>query len=107
MESLWDLYLSGLAYGEQTFLVSRSSSRAGRNLPTTDIQPADDVGLAAVHLLIIQWSANKTDERSLCKALACLRYISSKSPSSAHAKYLYNRVARVLGKLSNPRVGLS
>lgn len=72
----------------------------GRNVPSTDIQPADDVGLSAVHLLLIRWSQDKADESLLNDALACLRYISNKSSSSAHAKYLYNRVARLLGEVA-------
>jgi N-terminal acetyltransferase B complex non-catalytic subunit len=63
----------------------------------TDVQPADDVGLAAVHLLLCMWSSNKADESPLLQAVGCLQYIISKSPSSAVAKWLLARVARLAG----------
>ena len=72
----------------------------GRNLPKTDIQHADDVGLAAVHLLLIQWHDDKS-QLPLFRAFACLRYIISKSPNAAHAKYLLTRLARMLGQYLN------
>jgi N-terminal acetyltransferase B complex non-catalytic subunit len=69
----------------------------GRNLPTTDVQPADDVGLAAVQLILIQYHSSR-DETLLFKATTCLDYILTKSPVSAHASYLLKRAYRLMGK---------
>lgn len=82
-------------------LVGRRSRRlligSGRSLPKTDIQPADEIGLAASQLLLIRWHADPQDETSLFAAVACLRYITSKSPSCLQAHVLLIRLFRILG----------
>lgn len=74
----WSLYLEGLAYG--------------KNLTDKDVQPADQIGLAAVQLIL----HTPTQEATL-RAIICLEYILNKSPACAQARYLLIRLYRLIG----------
>ena len=69
---------------------------AGKNLPHTDVQPADEIGLATVQLILTTQSTSAP-----LRAILCLEYILSKSPSCAHAKFLLIRLYRLTGALSS------
>ncbi|KAK4685849.1 N-terminal acetyltransferase B complex non-catalytic subunit, partial [Tremellales sp. Uapishka_1] len=79
----WGLYKEGLVYG--------------KNLPKTDVQPADEIGLVAIHLLLEQWRATPKDESLVFRSICCLEHIVGNSPSSAHARYLLIRTYRLIG----------
>ena len=70
---------------------------SGRNLPKTDVQPADEFGLITVQLLVTQWYRSPTQETPLIQAIACARYITSKSPCCVHAHFLLLRLYRLIG----------
>ena len=74
-------------------------------MPKTDVQPADEIGLVAVELLIEQWHGNQTDETPQLQAVACLRYIIRKSPSCASAHFLLVRLYRLIGGLDVSLLG--
>ncbi|GMK53932.1 hypothetical protein CspeluHIS016_0105180 [Cutaneotrichosporon spelunceum] len=80
---LWDLYSAGLAYG--------------KNLASTDPQPADPVGMAAVSILGRLWQANPSDDASLMHAAECLEAMAAASPSCYHARFTMCHVYRLLG----------
>lgn len=75
----------------------------GVNLPDTDVQPADELGLAAVQVLLIL--ARQADhapgtpsaEQFLVQATICLRYMLTKSPACASAKFALIRLYRMIG----------
>jgi N-terminal acetyltransferase B complex non-catalytic subunit len=71
---------------------NRPADPLGKNLPRTDIQPADEIGLTAVQLVL---SANSPD--APLRAILCLEYMISQSPSCTHAKYLLIRLYRLTG----------
>lgn len=79
---LWKLYLDGLAYG--------------KNLPKTDPQPADPIGLAAVEEVLSLWKKTHEDDQ-LVMAAAMLEYILQNSPSSSSARFTLVKVYRLLG----------
>ncbi|WOO81229.1 N-alpha-acetyltransferase 25, NatB auxiliary subunit [Vanrija pseudolonga] len=81
-EAYWALYLDGLQYG--------------KNLPKTELQPADPMGLAAVQVLLKQWQGAPADDAPLLSAAALLEYIVSRSPSSFAARFTLVRVYRLL-----------
>ncbi|BEI85550.1 hypothetical protein CcaverHIS002_0509510 [Cutaneotrichosporon cavernicola] len=83
VRSLWDLYSAGLAYG--------------KNLTTTDPQPADPVGMAAVSMLGRLWQANPSDQAPLIHAAECLEAMVAASHSCYHARFTLCRVYRLLG----------
>lgn len=66
----------------------------GKNLSDKDIQPADQIGLAAVQLILYT-----PGQQAAHRAITCLEYILSKSPACAHAKFLLVRLYRLIGKL--------
>ncbi|WVR06742.1 hypothetical protein IAU60_003777 [Kwoniella sp. DSM 27419] len=78
----WKLYKEGLQYG--------------RNLPKTDVKPADTVGLVTVSLLITIWHQTR-DPLVLLRAILCLERIVEESPACAHARYLLIRLYRLIG----------
>ncbi|WVW84264.1 hypothetical protein I302_106294 [Kwoniella bestiolae CBS 10118] len=83
IEKYWELYLSGIQYG--------------KNLPKTDVRPADQIGLVTVCLLIELWSVTKDDVAVLYKAVLCLEKIVKDSPACSHARYLLIRLYRLIG----------
>ncbi|KAL1411365.1 mitochondrial distribution and morphology [Vanrija albida] len=82
VHTYWALYLDGLQYG--------------KNLPKTELQPADPMGLAAVDVLLRPWQAKPDDDAPLLDAAALLEYIASHSPSSFSARFTLVRVYRLL-----------
>lgn len=86
--TLWRLYIDGLAYG--------------KNLTEKDVQPADQIGLAAVQLILY----TPTDE-AIHRAIICLEYILHNSPACAHAAFLLVRLYRLIGasSLATDRLG--
>lgn len=78
---LWEIYKQGLQYGA--------------NLPKTDVQPADSVGLAAVEHLVRVWK-KKGDDKPLQDAAVLLETIVATSPSAAGARLSLIRVYRIL-----------
>ncbi|ORX35576.1 N-acetyltransferase B complex non catalytic subunit-domain-containing protein [Kockovaella imperatae] len=82
-DSLTALYAEGLQYG--------------RNLPKTDIQPCDDVGLALVHLLIVHWSKDTSNDTPLLRATLLTRHILNHSPACKSALLILGRLLRLLG----------
>ncbi|ODN77635.1 hypothetical protein L202_04793 [Cryptococcus amylolentus CBS 6039] len=83
VEKWWALYKAGLDYG--------------RNLPPTDVQPADEAGLISVNLLLTIWSSSSSDEKPLWKAISRLEEIVEKSPVCMYARYLLIRLYRLVG----------
>ncbi|WWD16993.1 hypothetical protein CI109_101429 [Kwoniella shandongensis] len=86
IERYWTLYREGLQYG--------------KNLPKTDVQPADQIGLVAVSLLIELWHRSPSDLTPLYRAIISLEYISKQSPANLHAHYLLIRLYRLIGAFS-------
>lgn len=78
----WTLYTEGLQYGV--------------NLPKTDVQPADFLGLAAVDVLLASWAQKPEDDGPLLAAASALEHIIAKSPSSFDARFTLARVYRLL-----------
>ena len=79
----------------------------GANLPDTDVQPADELGLAAVQtsLLLYRQSPKEAYEGSvadqegyLVQAIVCLRYMLTRSPACAGAKFALVRLYRLIGE---------
>jgi len=94
----WRLYVEGLQYGRDCCHASKyAECGAGLNLPKTDVQLADEIGLVAVQLLIVRWHETPSHEAPLLQAVTCARFIVSKSPSCAHAHFLLIRLHRLLG----------
>lgn len=81
-QRLWAIYESGLQYGA--------------NLPKTDVQPADAIGLAAVENLVRVWKASG-EQAPLQDAAVLLETIVANSPSAAGARLALVRVYRLLG----------
>lgn len=81
-EAYWGLYLDGLQHG--------------KNLPKTELQPADAMGLAAVQVLLKLWQGTPADDAPLLSAAALLEYIVSRSPSSFSTRFTLVRVYRLL-----------
>jgi hypothetical protein len=73
--------------------MSNEADPPGKNLPRTDVQPADEIGLATVQLIL----STSTPQASL-RAIICLEFILSQSPSCAHAKFLLVRLYRRIGE---------
>lgn len=102
-ERTWKLYRSGLSHGEcQSFddvsvYGTRGLSFQGANLPSTDVQPADEVGLAAVQILLEIYRQEPNTETHLVRSIACLRFMLTKSPSCAGAKFALIRLYRSIG----------
>ncbi|WWC69868.1 uncharacterized protein I206_103811 [Kwoniella pini CBS 10737] len=82
----WQLYLSGLQYG--------------KNLPKTDVNPANQIGLITVSLLMELWSKDKSKSDLIVKSIMYLEYIVKNSPACAHARYLLIRLYRLIGASS-------
>lgn len=80
---LWGIYEAGLPYGA--------------NLPKTDVQPADAVGLGAVEHLVRVWQAAPADPAPLQGAAVLLETVVANSPSAAGARLALVRVYRLLG----------
>lgn len=82
VQRLWALYESGLQYGA--------------NLPKTDVQPADSLGLAAVEHLLRVHLASPSDRTPLQNAAVLLETIVANSPSASGARlsliYVYRRL---------------
>ncbi|KAL7423966.1 mitochondrial distribution and morphology [Cryptotrichosporon argae] len=79
---LWDLYAAGLPYGAK--------------LPKTDVQPADQVGLMAVHVLLAAWHADRTADDTWATAAVCAQHVLARSPASQQAHFLLVSVYRLL-----------
>lgn len=79
---LWTMYTEGLVYG--------------KNLPKTDPQPADPIGLAAVEETLRVWQQTPQPE-TLFTAAAMLEYMLKHSPSSFPARLTLVRIYRFLG----------
>ncbi|WRT66679.1 uncharacterized protein IL334_003639 [Kwoniella shivajii] len=86
VKKYWDLYLSGSKYG--------------KNLPKTDVRPADTIGLVAISLLLEMWSNSKEDITLSLRAVVCLEKIVNDSPACAHGHYLLIRLYRLIGAYS-------
>lgn len=82
-QRLWTLYESGLQYGA--------------NLPKTDVQPADPLGLAAVEHLLRVHHASPPSDVPLQDAAVLLETIVANSPSAAGARLALVCVYRRLG----------
>jgi N-terminal acetyltransferase B complex non-catalytic subunit len=76
-------------------ILQGKANGAGQNLPHTDIQPADEIGLATVQLIL-----STQNPTAPLRAILALEYILSKSPSCAHAKFLLIRLYRSIGAIS-------
>ena len=70
----------------------------GQNLPKTDLQHGDDIGLAYVYALIQQWQQNQTDDALLFRAIIHLRYMMDDSPNAA-VELILMRLYRLIGEL--------
>ncbi|KAK8864694.1 hypothetical protein IAR55_001946 [Kwoniella newhampshirensis] len=86
VERYWTLYREGLQYG--------------KNLPKTDVQPADQFGLVVISLLIERWQKTPDQITPLYRAIVCLEYICRESPACLHAHYLLIRLYRLIGAFS-------
>ncbi|WVQ72776.1 hypothetical protein IAR50_002336 [Cryptococcus sp. DSM 104548] len=86
VEKWWALYNDGLAHG--------------KNLPPTDVQPANEAGLISINLLLTMWhfqSSSAANEKPLWKAISRLEEIVKKSPVCMYARYLLVRLYRLVG----------
>ncbi|KAI9639157.1 N-acetyltransferase B complex non catalytic subunit-domain-containing protein [Dioszegia hungarica] len=84
--STWAYYLAGTTYAA--------------NLPKSDVRPADEIGLAAVQILLYIWYQAKDEEyreRHLLRAIVCLRKICDDSPACMMGRYLLIRLYRLIG----------
>jgi N-terminal acetyltransferase B complex non-catalytic subunit len=78
------------------------------NLPDTDVRPADEIGLAAVQVLVHLWAdTGKKRDAYLFRAIVCLRQICADSPACMQARYLLVRLYRLVGEASSRDNGYS
>ncbi|KAH7913728.1 N-acetyltransferase B complex non catalytic subunit-domain-containing protein [Hygrophoropsis aurantiaca] len=68
----------------------------GSNLPTTDLQPADDLIILAGHSFISLWTMTQ-DEGHLYNAAAVLEFALAKSQLSFQVRLMLVRIYRLLG----------
>ncbi|KAK0210940.1 actin cytoskeleton organization protein [Desarmillaria ectypa] len=68
----------------------------GKNLPTTELQPADDLAILAGHAFISLWVLSK-DEKYLLNAVSLLEFASSQSKQSFRIRLMLIRLYRILG----------
>ncbi|KII88399.1 hypothetical protein PLICRDRAFT_54238 [Plicaturopsis crispa FD-325 SS-3] len=68
----------------------------GKDLPGTELQPADDFAILAAQALVSAWHATK-DEAHLFKAVTVLEFAATKSIHSYQIRLLLVRIYRLLG----------
>ncbi|KAK0463946.1 actin cytoskeleton organization protein [Desarmillaria tabescens] len=68
----------------------------GKDLPTTELQPADDLAILAGHAFISLWVLSK-DEKYLLNAVSLLEFASSRSKQSFRIRLMLIRLYRILG----------
>ncbi|TFY72671.1 hypothetical protein EVG20_g343 [Dentipellis fragilis] len=74
----------------------------GKDLPKTELQPADDLVILAAHVFVNMYALSK-DEAHLHNAIVILEFASKRSPKSYQIHLLLVRVYRLLGA---PQLGL-
>ncbi|KAK0228730.1 actin cytoskeleton organization protein [Armillaria fumosa] len=70
--------------------------RLGKGLPTTELQPADDLAILAGHAFISLWVLSN-DEKYLLNTVSLLEFASSKSKQSFRIRLMLIRLYRILG----------
>ncbi|KAF8892524.1 actin cytoskeleton organization protein [Infundibulicybe gibba] len=70
--------------------------KLGLNLPSSELQPADDLVLLASNVLVNVWTMSK-DDRHLLSAVALLEYALTRSKQSFHIRLMLIRIYRLLG----------
>lgn len=88
---------AGKAFLEQYFV----GAPYGKDLPITDVRPADDFGLMAAQAWISAWRLDKAakDARTLLVvAAATLERVLKDSPANGQVRMLLIRVYRLIGK---------
>jgi len=70
----------------------------GTDLPVTELQPADDLVLLALHALVMIWALNRSEE-VLYQAATVLEYGLVKSRMSFQMRIILVRIYRILGVL--------
>lgn len=68
----------------------------GTDLPSTELQPADDLALLGASSYVSLWKLT-TDEGYLYAAATLLEYALTKSKQSYSAKFMLVRIYRLLG----------
>ena len=76
-------YLSGLKFG--------------LNLPSTELQPADDLAILAGNSFVMLWKLTN-DEGYLFSAATLLEFALTKSSQSFQSRLILIRIYRLLGK---------
>ncbi|ORY26335.1 N-acetyltransferase B complex non catalytic subunit-domain-containing protein [Naematelia encephala] len=92
IRELWTLYEEGLKYG--------------RDLPRTDVQIADRIGLASTQLSVTQYHHGRS-ELPLLRAVIALQIILHNSPSCTHVDFASIRLTRTIGAPSLAAVHLN
>ncbi|KAJ7109453.1 actin cytoskeleton organization protein [Mycena epipterygia] len=70
--------------------------KLGTTLPTTELQPADDLAILAGNVFVSLWSMS-SDEKYLYNAVALLEFALSKSKQSFQTRLMLIRIYRLLG----------
>ena len=78
-----ELYLEGLKFG--------------KNLPKTELQPADDLIILYAHTLVSAWKISK-DESHLYKAIVALEVALTNSRQAYQVRLTLIRIYHLLGK---------
>lgn len=68
----------------------------GRDLPTTELQPADDLVLLTANAFVMVWTLNHS-EQALNQAATVLEYGLTKSRMSFQMRIMLVRIYRILG----------
>jgi N-terminal acetyltransferase B complex non-catalytic subunit len=70
--------------------------RLGENLPSTELQPADDLAILAGQVFVCLWKLSGS-ESHLYSAVAVLEFALTKSQNSFQLRLLLIRIYRLLG----------
>ncbi|KAF9227685.1 hypothetical protein BS17DRAFT_774157 [Gyrodon lividus] len=71
----------------------------GKDLPITELQPADDLALLAAHAFVMVWTLNNSEE-ALYQAVILLEFGLTKSQMSFQMRMMLIRIYRILGSPS-------
>ena len=74
--------------------------KLGKNLPKTELQPADDLIILYAHILVNVWKASN-DELHLCKAAVALEVALTHSQQAYQIRLTLIRIYHLLGESSS------
>lgn len=74
----------------------------GKDLPTSELQPADDLATLAAHAFVSLWTVTQ-DEKHLISAAAVLEFGLTKSMHAFQMRLMLVQIYRLLGESHIPR----